>query len=127
MAGTDLDDYFDGKTSSHEIFAALRDRIDGLGANTMTVGEQISFGVNRKFAWFWLYNITGKKPSGTPHLMLALDHPVDSPNVRTVAQIGKNRWNHQIVVRTLEDARSEWLGELLTEAYGYGTSGVRRR
>jgi len=92
----------------------------------MTVGKQISFGATRKFAWFWLYNVTGKNPSGTPHLMLALDHPVDSRHVRNVAQIGTSRWNHQIVVRTLDDAHSAWLGELLAEAYGYGTSGVRR-
>ena len=60
MAGTDLDDYFDGKTTSHEIFTVLKDRIDGLGASTMTVGTQISFGTNRKFAWFWLYNVSSK-------------------------------------------------------------------
>jgi hypothetical protein len=52
--------------------------------------------------------------------MLALDHPVDSDRIRDVSQVGKSRWNHQIVVRSAQDAQSQWLGELIAEAYEYG-------
>ncbi len=45
---------------------------------------------------------------------------VDSDHVRNIEQIGKRRWNHQIVVRTLEDARSEWLAKLIRLAFDYG-------
>ena len=76
----------------------------------------------RKFAWFWLYNVTKKNPNGVPHLMLALDHDLGSHHVREVAQVGKSRWNHQIVLRTLADARSDWLGDLLDNAYRYGSA-----
>jgi len=35
-------------------------------------------------------------------------------------QVGKHRWNHQIVVRTVDDARSPWLGRYLPLTYEYG-------
>ena len=51
----------------------LQERITALGPSETTVGSQISFGAKRKFAWFWLYNVTKKNPNGVPHLMLAID------------------------------------------------------
>jgi len=113
-------DYFDGKPSSRAIFHAISARIAMLGPSKTAVGAQISFGAQRKFAWFWLYNVTGKNPDGVPHLMLAIDRKIDDSHVREVTQISANRWNHQIVVRTIDDARSDWLGELLERAYAYG-------
>lgn len=115
-----IDDYFDGKPESHAIFRALNDRIDALGPSETTVGSQISFGANRKFAWFWLYNVTKKNPDGIPHLMLAIDQKIDDSHIRDISQIGANRWNHQIVIRTMDDARSDWLDILLQRAYDYG-------
>lgn len=112
--------FFEGKPDTHEIFRVVAERIEALGSNTVEVRSQISFAVERKFAWFWLYNVTKKNPSGILHLMLAIGDRVDEPRVRQVSQISGNRWNHQIVIRTLEDARSDWLGELLIGAYEYG-------
>lgn len=116
----ELDDYFDGRPESREIFDTLAERINALGEAKMTIGSQISFGRRRKFAWFWLYNVTKRNPDGVPHLMLALDHERKSEHVRDVSQVGERRWNHQIVVRSAADARSRWLGELLVLAYRYG-------
>lgn len=53
--------------------------------------------------------------------MLAMDEPIDDPHVRSLSQIGAKRWNHQIVVRTIEDARSDWLEDLLKRSYDYGS------
>lgn len=115
-------DYFEGKPETYEIFEAVRSQIDSHGPSDVEVKSQISFGVNRKFAWFWLYNVTKMNPNGILHLMLALDHRVDDSHVRAISRIGKSRWNHQIVVRTLDDARSGWLGELVEHAYTYGAA-----
>jgi hypothetical protein len=118
---TTIDEYFAGKPESAAIFAVLSERLLAASPQaTVSVGSQISFGARRKFAWVWLYNVTGRTPNGVVHLMLAMASHHPSPHVRHVAQIGKQRWNHQIVVRTLDDARSAWLGELVTEAAGYG-------
>lgn len=115
-------DYFKGKPETYEIYKAIEKRLAALGPSEVTVKSQISFGANRKFAWFWLYNVTRKNPNGILHIMLAIDHKVDDSHVRDISQISNNRWNHQIVIRTLEDAKSDWLGRLLREAYSYGSN-----
>jgi hypothetical protein len=120
VTSRELEQYFEGRPESAEIFAILTKRIENLGGAEITVGSQISFGRKRKFAWFWLYNVTKKNPSGVPQLMLALDHERPSEHTRLVTQAGKKRWNHQIMVRSEADARSEWLGELLALAYQFG-------
>jgi hypothetical protein len=56
------------------------------------------------------------------HLMLAIDHRIDDPHVRDIRQIGKGRWNHQVVIRSGEDATSAWLGDLIEAAHRYGSS-----
>lgn len=126
MAAQDVEAYFEGKPRSLEVFRIIADRIGALGPSEVTVASQISFGRRRKFAWFWLYNVTAKDPNGVPHLMLALDHPVETDRIRNVSQVGKSRWNHQIVVRSEADAASTWLGDLLAEAYDYGGGGQGR-
>jgi hypothetical protein len=115
-----VDEYFNDKPGSREIFDIVAEQVDSFGPCDISVGSQISWGRTRKFAWFWLYNVTKQNPDGVPHLMLALDHEVTSAHIRNVEQKGKQRWNHQIVVRTLDDARSKWLADLLRQAYDYG-------
>lgn len=121
MTLSTIEEYFAGKPQSREIFDAVVDRIAAQGPYELSVASQISFRVDRKFAWFWLYNVTKMNPNGVPHLMLALGRVVDHPGVRDITQVGKSRWNHQIVVRTLDDATSGWLGSLIQQAYRYGT------
>lgn len=116
----ELDGFFEGRPESRKVFDILVERIDALGGAEISIGSQISFGLRRKFVWFWLYNVTKKNPSGVPHVMLALDHERDSKHVREVNRIGKHRWNHQIVLRTEEDVRSDWFGEYLSRASEYG-------
>jgi hypothetical protein len=113
-------EYFAGKPDSYAVFEVLAGRIGALGPSEIEVKSQISFAVTRKFAWFWLYNVTQKNPSGVPHLMLAIDRKASDRHVREVTQVTKNRWNHQIVVRSMDDANSEWLGDLMAEAYAFG-------
>jgi hypothetical protein len=55
-------------------------------------------------------------------VMLCLDRPVEDRHVRDISQISRNRWNHQIVIRTLRDANSEWLRKLLEAAYSFGSA-----
>lgn len=120
VTSRELEQYFEGRPESARIFDILANRIEKLGGAEITVASQISFGRRRKFAWFWLYNVTKKNPNGVPQLMLALDHERPSEHTRLVTQAGNQRWNHQIMVRSDDDARSGWLGELLTLAYEYG-------
>ena len=113
--------YFDGKPDSFEVFNAVYEQVRSLGSFDVTVQLQISFGVNRKFAWFWLYNVSKKNPNGILHTMLRLVTKIDDSHVRNIEQISKNRWNHQVVIRTLRDAQSKWLHRLLKAAYEFGS------
>ncbi len=114
--------YFVGKPDSFEIFKTVYEQVRSFGSFDVTVRSQISFGIHRKFAWFWLYNVTRKNPNGIPHMMLRVDRKIGDPHIRNIEQIGKNRWNHQVVVRTLRDAQSKWLHRLLKGAYEFGSS-----
>jgi hypothetical protein len=120
MSDASVDDWFDGKPDTKRVFQAVQKQLDDCGPSDLTVGKQIGFGAKRKFAWFWLYNVTGKTPQGVLHLQLALSEKVDDPHVRAIAQVGKSRWNHQVVIRTEADASSAWLGKLIKKAYEYG-------
>lgn len=120
MATRTVEEYFKDKARSLEIFRIVSEQVASVGPADMTIGSQISFGRSRKFLWFWLYNVTQKDPNGVPHLMLALDHEVESDRVRNVDRVGKQRWNHQVVLRTTSDASSPWLAELIALAYAYG-------
>jgi Domain of unknown function (DUF5655) len=117
-----VDDFFAGKPETFQQFRTIANRIDALGPYQVTVGSQISFAVKRKFAWFWLYNVTKKNPNGVLHIMLAIDHRIDDPHLRDISQISRRRWNHQVVIRSSADARSAWLGKLIEPAYRYGSS-----
>lgn len=119
MTEQSIDSFFDDKPVSRQVFDAARATIEAAGPATMTVRTQISFGNDRKFAWFWLYNVTKTNPNGVLHLMLAIDEPIESKHVRNVEQIGKARWNHQIVLRTVADAESRWLEDLVQRAHRY--------
>lgn len=86
------------------------------------MGAQISFGVKRKFAWVWLYNITGANPEGTVQIMLALNERVDEPPVYRVTQLGKASWSHLVVVHSIDEARDPKLPALIRAAYRYGSA-----
>jgi hypothetical protein len=116
-----IQDYFAGKPHTYEIFKELQRQIRAQGDSKMQVASQISFGGKRKFAWIWLYNISGANPEGTVQIMLALDREVDEPPVCRVTQIGSRRWNHLVVVHSMDEARDPKLHALIEEAYRYGT------
>jgi len=119
MTERQVDAYFADKPQSRQVFDAARKTIEAAGPATMTVRTQISFGNDRKFAWFWLYNVTKKDPNGVLHIMLAIDEAVESSHVRNVEQVSNARWNHQIVLPTVADAESAWLRDLVSRAYRY--------
>lgn len=54
----EVEAHFEDKPRSGAVFGALAHVIDGCDDGTLTVGSQIGWGRERKFAWFWLYNVT---------------------------------------------------------------------
>ena len=76
----------------------------------------MSFSVNRKFLWVWAYERTG---DGTLFLNVRLDRPVEDPHFHRVDQVSANRWNHHVVVKTMEAAQSDWLRDLIRAGHEF--------
>ena len=53
--------------------------------------------------------------------MRELDRPVEEPHVHHIDQVSANRWNHHVVVKTLEAAQSDWLRELIRAGYEFAS------
>nr|WP_301280247.1 DUF5655 domain-containing protein [Actinomyces sp. oral taxon 170] len=41
------------------------------------------------------------------------DRPLEDPHFHRITQISTNRWNHHVVVKTMEAAESSWLRDLI--------------
>ena len=51
--------------------------------------------------------------------MRELDRPVEDPHFHRVDQVSANRWNHHVVVKTMEAAQSDWLRDLIRAGYEF--------
>ncbi|MBO3724888.1 hypothetical protein J5X07_07580 [Actinomyces bowdenii] len=107
---------FSDKPVTAGIYATIESYVLSLGTVTKHVTSQVSFSVNRKFLWAWAYE---KTPDGTLFLNVRLARPMGGPRLHRVSQISANRWNHHVVVRTLEAADSTWLRDLLRAGYEF--------
>lgn len=110
---------FDAKPLTLSFFTAIADYTQSLGTVTTDTKAQASFAVKRKFLWCWAYE---KTADGTLHVMVTLDRELDDPNFHDVSQVSKNRWNHNVVVKTAETANSGWLRKLIRAGYDFTRS-----
>ena len=101
---------FSGKPASAAMYAVIESYVLSLGSVTKHLTAQVSFSVNRKFLWIWVYE---KTSDGTLFLKVRLDRPLEDPHFHRVGQISANRWNHHVVVKTMEAAQSGWLRDLI--------------
>ena len=53
--------------------------------------------------------------------MRELDRPVEDLHFHRVDRVSANRWNHHVVVETMETAQSDWLGELIRAGYEFAS------
>ena len=107
---------FSGKPETAAMYTAVESYAMSHGAVTKHLTAQVSFSVNRKFLWIWAYE---KASDGTLFLNVRLDRPMEDPHFHRVSQISANRWNHHVVVKTMEDAQSDWLRDLIRAGYEF--------
>ena len=107
---------FRGKPATAAMYTAIESYVVSLGDVTKHLTAQVSFSVNRKFLWAWAYE---KTTDGTLFLNVRLDRPLEDPNVHRVTQVSANRWNHHVVVKTMEAAQSGWLRALIGAGYEF--------
>lgn len=56
---------------------------------------------------------------GTLYLTVTLDHALSGDHFHYVQQVGFNRWNHDVLVRTSKQVASGWFGKLLKAGYAF--------
>ena len=107
---------FSGKPASAAMYTAIESYVMSLGAVTKHLTAQVSFSVNRKFLWVWAYE---KTADGTLFLNVRLDRSMEDPHFHRVDQVSANRWNHHVVVKTMEAAESGWLRDLVRAGHEF--------
>lgn len=110
---------FSGKPKTVAMYAAIESYTMSLGTVTKHLTAQASFSVNRKFLWAWAYE---KTADGSLFLNVRLDRPMEDPHFHRVSQISANRWNHHVVVKTMEATESDWLRDLIHAGYEFAAS-----
>lgn len=109
---------FTGKPQTLDFFKNISQFVESLGPSTKEIKAQVSYGVNRKFIWFWVYE---KTPDGTLYMTVCLDKKLEDPIFHYVNQVSKNRWNHHIKVRSEETASSDVLRQLVRAGYEFAS------
>ncbi len=107
---------FSGKPATAGMYTAIESYVISLGSAEKHLTAQVSFSVNRKFLWIWVYE---KTSDGTLFLNVRLDRPLEDPHFHRISQISANRWNHHVVVKTMEAAQSGWLRDLIRAGYEF--------
>lgn len=107
---------FTSKPKTLDFFNTITRYVESLGESAKETKAQTSYGMNRKFIWFWAYD---KTPDGTLYMTVCLDEPLDDPMFHYVNQVSKNRWNHHIEVKSEEIANSETVKRLIKAGYEF--------
>lgn len=102
---------FSAKPTTGSFYRAVDECVMSLGPVTREHRSQVSYSVNRKFLWMWAYERTG---DGTLYLNVTLDHRQDDEHIHSITQVSPHRWNHHVVVRSLQTATSQWLRALIS-------------
>lgn len=104
MSGTNkMIGTFESKPKTQAIFDKIDRYIHSLGQVDIEVKSQLSYKLQRKFCWIWTYE---KTKDGTLFLAFLLDRKIDAGFIHATTQVSKNRWNHNVVLKSLEDAEA---------------------
>jgi len=108
-----LDEYFEGKDESRQLFDALRNVIESLGNVEIRVTKsQIAFRRGRAFAWAWM---PGKYLRGRVAplvLTLSFPHRDASPRWKEIVEPAPGRFTHHLELYSagdLDDEVKTWL------------------
>ncbi len=116
MAENTMTSDFTDKPTTQAYFKTISNFVESLRPSKRESKAQISYGIKRKFIWFWAYD---KTPDGTLYMMVCLDKKLSDSLFHYVKQSSPNRWNHHIEVKSKSIAESKSLKDLVRAGYEF--------
>lgn len=107
---------FSDKLKTDSFYQVIDEYVMSLGKVKREFRSQVSYAVNRKFLWMWAYE---KTTDGTLYFNVTLDRQENNKNIHKVTQVSPNRWNHHVVIKSLQTARSQWLHALIGKGFEF--------
>lgn len=104
---------FTDKPTTQAYFEAIDTLITSFGGADQEIKAQCSYKLKRKFLWLWVYD---KTPDGTMFVNILLDYKMETPFLHDINQVSENRFNHNIVIKSLDIVESK---ELLQSSYEF--------
>jgi len=116
-----LDEYFEGREDSRNLFETLRETLDALGETRLRITKsQVAFYRKKAFAWAW---IPGKylrnRPTAPLVLTVGLRRRDPSPRWKEIVEPYPGRFTHHLELYTPAEIDAEaraWLQEAWAQA-----------
>lgn len=107
---------FTDKPTTQRYFVAIDTLVTSFGGAEKEIKSQCTYKLKRKFLWLWVYD---KTADGTLFMNILLDKKMDAPFLHDINQVSKNRFNHNIVIKSMDTIQSQAFQELLQESYEF--------
>lgn len=115
-----IDEYFDGKDESRQLFDALRRVIETVGAAEIRVTKsQIAFRRNKAFAWAWMPGKYLRRKAAPLVLTLGFRHKDTSPRWKEIVEPAPGWFTHHLEIYStsdIDDQVRDWLRDAWMEA-----------
>ena len=116
-----LDEYFEGRQDSRQLFETLRETINTLGETRLRVTKsQIAFYHRKAFAWAWIPGIyLHNRPTAPLVLTVAMRRRDPSPRWKEIVEPYPGRFTHHLELYSPAQIDPEvrtWLREAWAQA-----------
>ena len=107
---------FTDKPKTRHFVEKITALVTSLGPSSRGARAQLTFGRKRKFLWLWSYQHTA---DGTLYVTVCLDRELHGAHFKYVKQVSANRWNHHVVVKSIDQIDSAWFVDLVKKGYEF--------
>jgi hypothetical protein len=115
-----LDEYFEGKDESRQLFEAVRGVLKTIGTAEIRVTKsQVAFRRRKTFAWVWMPGKYLRRKAAPLVLTLSFRHKDTSPRWKEIVEPSPGRFIHHLVLYSTRDIDGEvrhWLNAAWTSA-----------
>lgn len=115
-----LDEYFEGKDESRQLFETVRSVIEAFGTTEVRVTKsQVAFRRRKAFAWVWIPGKYLRRKTAPLVLTLGFRHRDASPRWKEIVEPSPGRFTHHLELYStgdIDDEVRDWLKDAWTSA-----------